>query len=112
MNALASYLRHIIVTGILIAVDKIGLPIEGASAAADIIALAVVGTVSWWVVKYLAPKIKMPKSGGTALLLLCGVLVLVLPSCSQLSQLSGTINVPLPERLGGGTIPITIHPAK
>jgi len=46
MNALASYLRHIIVTGILIAVDKIGLPIEGASAAADIIALAVVGTVS------------------------------------------------------------------
>jgi hypothetical protein len=57
MNALASYLRHIIVTGILIAVEKLKLPIEGADQAADVIALVVVGTLSWAVVKY-APKLK------------------------------------------------------
>jgi hypothetical protein len=57
MNALASYLRHIIVTSILIAVEKLKLPIEGADQAADVIALVVVGTLSWAVVKY-APKLK------------------------------------------------------
>ena len=57
MNALASYLRHLIVTGILIAVEKLKLPIEGADQAADVIALVVVGTLSWAVVKY-APKLK------------------------------------------------------
>ena len=57
MNALASYLRHLIVTSILIAVEKLKLPIEGADQAADVIALVVVGTLSWAVVKY-APKLK------------------------------------------------------
>ena len=57
MNALASYLRHIIVAGILIAVEKLKLPIEGADQAADVIVLVVVGTLSWAVVKY-APKLK------------------------------------------------------
>ena len=59
MNALASYLRHLIVTSILIAVEKLKLPIEGADQAADVIALVVVGTLSWWFVKYVAPKIKL-----------------------------------------------------
>lgn len=58
MNALASYLRHLIVTGILILVEKLKLPIEGADAAADAIALSVVGTLSWVIVKYVAPKLK------------------------------------------------------
>ena len=57
MNALASYLRHLIVTSILIAVEKLKLPIEGADQAADVIAIVVVGTLSWAVVKY-APKLK------------------------------------------------------
>jgi hypothetical protein len=58
MNALSSYLRHIIVTGILFTVEKIGLPVEGAGEAAEVVALAVVGTLSWWAVKYVLPKLK------------------------------------------------------
>lgn len=108
MNALASYLRHLIVTGILILVEKLKLPIEGANAAADVIALAVVGTLSWWFVKYLAPKIKIPKGSGVALFALAASLALLTPSCG----VSGTLNVPLPDRLGGGSIPIAITPAK
>lgn len=82
MNALASYLRHLIVTGILLLVEKLKLPIEGANAAADVIALAVVGTLSWWFVKYLAPKIKVPKGSGLALFALAASLALLTPSCS------------------------------
>ena len=59
MNALASYLRHLIVTGILLAIEKFGLPIEGASQAADAVALFAVGTISWAFVKYVAPKLKI-----------------------------------------------------
>lgn len=59
MNALASYLRHLIVTGLLVAVEKLKLPIEGADAAADVIALFLVGTLSWWFVKYVAPKLRV-----------------------------------------------------
>jgi len=40
------------------------------------------------------------------------LLSLALSSCTHLSGISGTLNVPLPERLGGGSLPITIHPAK
>ena len=76
MNALASYFRHLIVTGILIVVEKLKLPVEGADDAANVIALAVVGTVSWWFVKFVGPKLKAP------MLLLCCSLVLFTPSCS------------------------------
>jgi hypothetical protein len=83
MNALASYLRHLIVTGILFAVEKLGLPVEGADAAADVIALAVVGTLSWWVVKYVAPKVK---GKHLPLILLTGIwvglAVMGMTSCS------------------------------
>lgn len=85
MNAFASYLRHLIVTAILLAVEKLKLPIEGADAAADVIALAVVGTLSWWFVKYVAPKIKVPKGSGLALFALAASLALLTPSCTSLS---------------------------
>ena len=52
MNAFASYLRHLIVTGLLIFVAKHELPSEGAAAAADWIAMAIVGTGTWAIVKY------------------------------------------------------------
>lgn len=45
-------------TGILFTVEKIGLPVEGAGEAAEVVALAVVGTLSWWAVKYVLPKLK------------------------------------------------------
>ena len=52
MNALASYLRHLIVTGILLLVEKYRLPVQGAEDAANLIALTVIGTVVWAVAKY------------------------------------------------------------
>lgn len=82
MNALASYLRHLIVTAILLAVEKLKLPIEGADAAADVVALFIVGTLSWWFVKYVAPKIKVPKGSGLALFALAASLALLTPSCT------------------------------
>ena len=83
MNAFASYLRHLIVTALLLAVEKLKLPIEGADKAADVIALAVIGTLSWWFVKYIAPKLKVPKGSGLALFALAASLALLTPSCSD-----------------------------
>ncbi|YCM47036.1 hypothetical protein V2O64_24650 (plasmid) [Verrucomicrobiaceae bacterium 227] len=57
---------------------------EGKSQA-DVIALAVVGTLSWWFVKYLAPKLKVPKGSGLALFALAASLALLTPSCANLS---------------------------
>lgn len=109
MNAFASYLRHLIVTAILLAVEKLKLPIEGADAAADVIALTLVGTLSWWFVKYVAPKIK---TANIPLILLglfwAGLAVFGLTSCGA----SFSIAAPLPDKLGGGTGTITIIPAK
>ena len=82
MNALASYLRHLIVTALLLAVEKLKLPIEGADKAADVIALAIIGTLSWWFVKYIAPKLKVPKGSGLALFALAISLALLTPSCT------------------------------
>ena len=82
MNALASYLRHLIVTALLLAVEKLKLPIEGADKAADVIALAIIGTLSWWFVKYIAPKLKVPKGSGLALFALAVSLALLTPSCT------------------------------
>ena len=84
MNALSSYLRHLIVTGILIAVEKLKLPIEGASDAANVIALAIVGTVSWWFVKFVGPKLKVPKSSSLPIII-AFALSFATPSCSTLS---------------------------
>ena len=85
MNAITSYLRHLIVTAVLLAVEKLKLPIEGADAAADVIALTVVGTLSWWFVKYVAPRIKVPKKSGVALFALAASLALLTPSCTGLT---------------------------
>ena len=105
MNALASYIRHLIVTGLVMAVEKIGLPTEGLAEGADVIALAVVGTLSWVVVKYVAPYLK---PSTLLLIALCGILTIALPSCGT----SFSISRPLPDDLGGGSATIIITPAK
>lgn len=105
MNALASYLRHIIVTGLVIAVEKLGLPTEGLAEGADVVALAVVGTLSWLAVKYVAPYLK---PSILPLIALCGILTIALPSCGA----SFSISRPLPGELGGGNATITITPEK
>jgi uncharacterized membrane protein (DUF373 family) len=61
MNAIASYLRHIVVTGLVMLADKLALPEEGLAEAADVIALTVVGTLSWLFVKYVTPYLKPKK---------------------------------------------------
>ena len=52
MNALASYIRHLIVTGIIILAEKFKLPVDGIEDAANYIALAVIGTGTWLITKY------------------------------------------------------------
>lgn len=55
MNAITSYLRHLIVTGITLLIAKFKLPIEGADKFADAIALFVIATITWAIVKYAPP---------------------------------------------------------
>ena len=105
MNALLSYIRHLIVTGLVMAVEKLGLPTQGLAEGADVIALAVVGTLSWLVVKYVAPYLK---PSTLLLIALCGILTIALPSCGT----SFSISRPLPDDLGGGSATIIITPAK
>ena len=52
MTALSSYLRHLIVTAVLIAVEKVNLPVEGSEDAANAISLLVLGTGTWAIVKF------------------------------------------------------------
>ena len=63
MNALQSYLRHLIVTGIVILVEKTKLPLEGAAEAADMIALLAVGTATWLVTKQLPVLARQGRDG-------------------------------------------------
>ena len=51
MTALSSYLRHLIVTAVLIAVEKVNLPVEGSEDAANALSLLVLGTGTWAIVK-------------------------------------------------------------
>jgi hypothetical protein len=84
MNALASYLRHLIVTGLLIAIERYKLPIEGAEDAAHAIALFIIGTGTWLLVKYSKPILEKLNLPMLPLLLLSSTL-LFLPSCTALS---------------------------
>ena len=53
MNPIASYLRHIIVTGILLVAEKYQMPVEGMEDAAHAIGLLVVGSLTWASVKFI-----------------------------------------------------------
>lgn len=79
MTAITSYLRHLIVTGILIAIERAKLPIEGSEDVANAIALLVIGTLTWVFVKY-APDVT--KRLGIAPLIIFGA-ILALPSCAD-----------------------------
>jgi hypothetical protein len=59
MNALASYLRHLIVTGLMVLVAKYRLPAEGAPEAAQALALLVAGTLTGVMVKYIPAAAKL-----------------------------------------------------
>lgn len=77
MNAIQSYLRHLIVTGIVLLVAKYQLPLEGSEDVANAIALAAIGTLTWLVAKYAPPGLL--KVLGFSAMLCLGV---SLPSCA------------------------------
>lgn len=74
MKPIASYLRHAITAGVLLLLAKYKFPLEGADMFADAIALGVIGTVTWLIVKYLP---EFAKTVG--LLAIC---LMSLPSCT------------------------------
>jgi hypothetical protein len=81
IEPLTSYLRHLFVTGILFFVEKFKLPIEGSKDAANIIALAIIGTLTWVFAKYIAPRIRIPKKSKMALFALSAAMSLITVSC-------------------------------
>lgn len=74
--AIASYLRHLVVTGIMILLAKLKFPIEGAKEFADAISLLIGTTLLWAIVKYVPSLAKQ-----IGLMCLAGMLCLALPSC-------------------------------
>lgn len=56
MTAITSYLRHLIVTGVLVTIERTNLPVDGSQDAANAISLLAVGTLTWALVKY-APRV-------------------------------------------------------
>lgn len=52
MSAITSYLRHLIVTGLLVLLEKLKLPLEGAQEFANAVALFLIGTLTWLFTKY------------------------------------------------------------
>lgn len=79
MNAITSYLRHTIVAAVLLFVEKTNLPVEGSEDAAHAIALAIIGTLTWVIVKY-APE--LAKRIGI-LVIPIAASILLLPSCAE-----------------------------
>ena len=77
MNAIQSYIRHLIVTGLVLLIAKYKLPVEGSAEAANALALGAIGTVTWLVIKYAPPG--LAKLLGFTSVLCLGVLSL--PSC-------------------------------
>lgn len=84
MNVFTSYLRHLLVIGILFLVEKWKLPIDGSEDAANWIALSFVGTLTWIVSKYGSYIASRFKGGANLFLLsiaLAGI-TLGLSSCT------------------------------
>lgn len=79
MTAISSYTRHLIVTAVLLLIERAKLPIEGAEDAAHAIALLAIGTATWAVVKY-APE--LAKRLGFLVIPLAAS-ILFLPSCAD-----------------------------
>ncbi|MEI8342528.1 MAG: hypothetical protein WCH43_13470 [Verrucomicrobiota bacterium] len=52
LNPIASYLRHLIVVGVVLLLAKLKFPMDGASAFADAFSLSLLGSVTWAIVKY------------------------------------------------------------
>ncbi len=102
MTALASYLRHLIVVLLLYVVQKYKLPVDGADAAANAVALGSLGTATWALVKYLP---NYAKSLGLLSLIAIGGLGMAVPSCTP-AQITAAESIPIHSsvKLPNGTI--------
>jgi hypothetical protein len=104
MNPLLSYIRHLIVTAVILAVEHLKLPVEGAEDAAHVIALGVIGTLTWAVVKY------APAFAKYLGLMVAFFAVLLMPSCSTVS--SAITGLPIPatsvQRAGQDGAPVIL----
>jgi len=79
MTAISSYIRHLIVTGVLLFIERAKLPVEGAEDAAHALALIAIGTATWAIVKYTP---EFAKRVGL-LVIPIAASILLLPSCAE-----------------------------
>jgi hypothetical protein len=79
MTAITSYLRHLIVTAVLLFIEKTGLPVEGSEDAAHALALILIGSLTWAFVKYAPAAAK--HVGITSLILTAALFIL--PGCAE-----------------------------
>ena len=79
MTAITSYLRHLVVTAVLLFIEKTNLPVEGSEDAAHALALSIIGSLTWAIVKY-APE--LAKRIGI-LVIPIAASILLLPSCAE-----------------------------
>jgi len=82
---LFSYLRHLIVVGVLLLIEKTKLPLDGAEDAAHAIALIVIASITWAIVKY-APK--LAKGAGLSAIL-AALIIPGITSCKLPESMSG-----------------------
>lgn len=82
MSALASYLRHLIVVLVFLVIEKLDLPVEGATEVANQVAALVVATATWAVVKYVLPWFKNRNILPLLLVLLVASSLMLFASCA------------------------------
>ncbi len=78
MNPISSYLRHLIVSVIVMLLAKYKFPLDGAAPFADAFALSILGTITWAAVKY-APN--LAKAIGLLALFFLPVFSSLVSSC-------------------------------
>jgi len=58
MNALLSYIRHLVTAGLFYILEKTDLPMQGANEAIEFVATALITTLVWAVMKFGGPYLK------------------------------------------------------
>ncbi len=86
-NPIASYLRHLIVVGIVLLLAKFKFPLDGADTFADAASLSLLGSSTWALVKY-APNL------AKAIGLISMVAIASLTSCTP-AQIATAESIPI-----------------
>lgn len=108
IEPIVSYLRHLVVVAVLFLVEKFKLPVEGSEDLAHAIALLLVGSLTWLLVKY-APRVATTVRNTPNLILIS---LIGVGMCSCAGVTSGVMNTPIPatavQRAGQDTAPIIL----